>query len=86
MKSCIEMAVEEAISKKMKMQSRKGLRLWNDEVTEATEEKKEHFMFLKSNRPTEEAREIYKEKQNGVKALVKQINDELRSQFKGALK
>ena len=56
---CIEEAAKETIGKKKKVQSRRGCRLWNDEVAEAVEEKKSVcHVYLQLN--TEEARDIYK--------------------------
>ena len=52
---------KEAIGEGKKIRSRRGLRLWSDEVAKAIEEKKRAYhIYLQLN--TAEARDIYKEK------------------------
>ena len=56
------------------------LRLWNDEVSKATEEKKRAYhMYVQLN--TDEAKYINKKKRNRAKGLVKRVHDESQNLF-----
>lgn len=61
-RGCLKEAAEIAISKIKRIQSRRGLRLWNEEVVKAIEEKRGILQYLQLT--IEEATAIYNGKRN----------------------
>lgn len=79
-KQCIKEAAAEALGRKKKIRSKKGLRIWNEEIANAIEEKKAAYhLYLQAS--TEENREVYKNKRNRAKDIVRRAHDESWTTF-----
>lgn len=74
-KNCIHQAATEAVGKKKKFRRRAGLRIWNDEIEQAIKEKQQAYLRTLQNN-SEEIREIYVEKRNRARAIVRRAHQE----------
>lgn len=79
-KNCIEKAAREAIGKKNKIRSKKGLKIWNTEIENAIKEKQKAYkQWLQQN--NEESKHIYKEKRNQAKTIVRNAHQRSWEKF-----
>ena len=73
--NCYKKAANEAIGTKKKYRRKKGLRIWNEEIKNATENKRTAYQKYLHN-PSEEHFETYKIKRNTAKTIVSKTHKE----------
>jgi hypothetical protein len=79
-KTCIYKAAEESLGKKFKRKNPKSLKIWNEEIETAIQEKKKAYLiYLQKRTPSTE--EKYKEKRNIAKKVVRQANQQSWEKF-----
>lgn len=71
----IHKAAEETLGKKKKFRKRTGLKIWNDEISVAVNEKQTAYIKLLQNRTLQNEND-YKEKRNKVKSISKKLKEE----------
>jgi len=76
----IEKAANEAIGTKKKYRRKKGLRIWNEEIKNAIEDKQTAYQKYLQN-PSEENLETYKIKRNMAKTVVSKTHKESWDSF-----
>lgn len=79
-KNCIEKAAQEAIGRKNKFRSKKGLRIWNPEIENAIKEKQKAYKQWLQQK-NEESKQIYKEKRNQAKTIVRNAHQNSWEKF-----
>jgi cell division septum initiation protein DivIVA len=80
LKNAFKKAAQETTGKKRKFRSRKGLRIWNEEIEKAIEEKQKAYeQWLQQN--TEESKDIYKEKRNHAKTIIREAHQQSCDKF-----
>ena len=79
-KISIKKAANEAIGTKKKYRRKKGLRIWNEEIKNAIENKRTAYQKYLQN-PSEETFETYKTKRNIAKTMVSKTHKESWDRF-----
>ena len=79
-RTCIEKAAIEAIRKKKRIRNKKGLRVWNEELLIAINEKQKAYIeFLQKN--TQQARDLFTYKRNYSKQLTRKVHRDSWGKF-----